>query len=45
MSQSGSALARHAGLDPASTFFTPTVKERWTPDQARGDELIIRESS
>jgi len=30
---------RHAGLDPASTFSSPTPEEeRWTPDQVRGDE-------
>jgi Fe-S cluster assembly ATP-binding protein len=31
-------LPRHAGLDPASTFLTAEEKERWTPDQARGDD-------
>jgi hypothetical protein len=31
---------RHAGLDPASTFFfflDRRIKGRWTPDQVRGD--------
>jgi hypothetical protein len=29
---------RHAGPDPGSTFFSPaSAKERWTPDQVRGD--------
>jgi Fe-S cluster assembly ATP-binding protein len=30
-------LPRHAGLDPASTFLAAEEKERWTPDQVRGD--------
>ena len=30
-------LGRHAGLDPASTFFSNRGKRRWTPDQVRGD--------
>ena len=31
---------RHAGLDPASTFSSDAghEKDRWTPDQVRGDE-------
>jgi hypothetical protein len=29
---------RHAGLDPASTFFSSRHPQvRWTPDQVRGD--------
>src|SRR4051812_28331288 len=31
-------LARHAGLDPASTFSSGAEEGRWTPDQVRGDE-------
>lgn len=30
-------LPRHAGLDPASTFSAAAEKDRWTPDQVRGD--------
>lgn len=35
MKRYGSTRVRHAGLDPASTFFRS--KGRWTPGQARGD--------
>jgi hypothetical protein len=34
----GHIHSRHAGLDPASTFFSPPPQGRWTPDQVRGDE-------
>jgi hypothetical protein len=27
----------HAGPDPASSFSPGSVRERWTPDQVRGD--------
>jgi hypothetical protein len=31
-------LSRHSGLDPEATFSSPApVKERWAPDQVRGD--------
>ncbi|MEA2998849.1 MAG: hypothetical protein QOK17_682 [Sphingomonadales bacterium] len=32
------AVGRHAGLDPASTFFSPPPRDRWIPGQARNDE-------
>jgi Fe-S cluster assembly ATP-binding protein len=34
-------LPRHAGLDPASTFSSDAAdeKDRWTPDQVRGDDV------
>jgi Fe-S cluster assembly ATP-binding protein len=34
-------LARHAGLDPASTFASGTDADKWTLDQVRGDEESI----
>jgi hypothetical protein len=32
------APTRHAGLDPASTFFLHRSKRRWIPGQARDDD-------
>jgi hypothetical protein len=39
------AAARHAGLDPASTFSSGATDARWTPDQAWGDAEVLNRAN